>query len=304
MDKMMKTVIRKKTGQLYRSPASIHNNRNLAAGRLVDNRSATAAQRQLMEGIDNSPQSIAQRQAQALINDSSVMSLQRQQFETSLGLPVQKLEAVEDEELLQGRFEAVQRQQDLEEEELLQGKFETAQRMGPEDEELLQGKFDTIQRVEEDELLQGKFETAQRTAPEEEELMQGKFDMIQRIEEEELLQGKFETIQNKTDNTGLPDNLKAGIENLSGMDMSAVRVHTNSSRPAQLNALAYAQGNDIHLGSGQEQHLPHEAWHVVQQRQGRVKPTIQMEGQQINNDAGLETEADVMGEKALQYKKF
>lgn len=35
----------------------------------------------------------------------------------------------------------------------------------------------------------------------------------------------------------------------------------------------YSQGTDIHIGPGQEKHLPHEAWHVVQQKQGRVKPT-------------------------------
>ncbi len=152
----------------------------------------------------------------------------------------------------------------------------------------------------------------QRVAEEEEELMQGKFDSVQRqiLEEEEPLQGKFtQTLQRQPDstaqsnNTGMPDNLKSGIESLSGIDISDVRVHHNSSKPAQLNALAYAQGNDIHLASGQEHHLPHEAWHTVQQRQGRVQPTMQMEGQQINDDAGLEREADVMGARALQYKK-
>lgn len=78
--------------------------------------------------------------------------------------------------------------------------------------------------------------------------------------------------------TGLPDKLKSGIENLSGLSMDHVQVHYNSSKPAQLNALAYAQGSDIHLAPGQEQHLPHEAWHVVQQAQGRVQPTMQMTG--------------------------
>jgi len=78
--------------------------------------------------------------------------------------------------------------------------------------------------------------------------------------------------------TGLPDGLRAGIETLSGLPMDDVKVHYNSSQPAQLNALAYAQGRDIHLAPGQEQHLPHEAWHVVQQAQGRVQPTTQMEG--------------------------
>jgi len=102
-------------------------------------------------------------------------------------------------------------------------------------------------------------------------------------------------------NTGLPDNLKTGIESLSGISMDGVTVHYNSSQPAQLNALAYAQGTNIHVGPGQEQHLPHEAWHVVQQAQGRVQQTTQMkEGVPINDDAGLEHEADVMGARAAQ----
>ena len=54
------------------------------------------------------------------------------------------------------------------------------------------------------------------------------------------------------------------------MSMDAVRVHYNSTKPAQLNAHAYTQGTDIHVASGQERHLPHEGWHVVQQMQGRV----------------------------------
>lgn len=98
---------------------------------------------------------------------------------------------------------------------------------------------------------------------------------------------------------GLPHALRTGIESLSGMDMSSVRVHRNSSEPAQLNALAYAQGTDIHLAPGQERHLPHEAWHVVQQRQGRVRATQQMAGLAVNDDADLEREADQMGARAL-----
>jgi hypothetical protein len=107
-------------------------------------------------------------------------------------------------------------------------------------------------------------------------------------------------VQKKENNTGLPDTLKSGIENLSGHSMDDVKVHYNSGKPAQLNALAYAQGSDIHLAPGQERHLPHEAWHVVQQKQGRVRPTMQMKGSVgINDDAGLEKEADIMGAKAL-----
>jgi hypothetical protein len=111
------------------------------------------------------------------------------------------------------------------------------------------------------------------------------------------------SIQRKQNKTGLPDNLKSGIENLSGYSMDDVKVHYNSDKPAQLQAHAYAQGKDIHIGSGQEKNLPHEAWHVVQQKQGRVKPTLQMKaGVPVNDDANLEREADVMGAKALQGK--
>ncbi len=101
-------------------------------------------------------------------------------------------------------------------------------------------------------------------------------------------------------NTGMPNQLKQGIERLSGIDMSDVRVHYNSAKPAQLNAHAYAQGTNIHLGRGQEKHLPHEAWHVVQQKQGRVRPTTSFNGQAINDNIGLEKEADVMGVKSLR----
>jgi hypothetical protein len=106
--------------------------------------------------------------------------------------------------------------------------------------------------------------------------------------------------EQRPNRTGLPDALKAGVESLSGMSLDDVKVHYSSAEPAQLGALAYAQGTDIHLAPGEEEHLPHEAWHVVQQAQGRVKPTIQLKGETpVNDDAGLEHEADVMGRKAL-----
>lgn len=221
---------------------------------------------ELAQGIDNSPAMVAQRK----------------KLHSLFGGAIQR---VEDEEPLQGRFETAQR---VEEEEPLQGKFDSTQRV--EVEEPLQGKFETAQRVEEEEPLQGKFETAQRV--EEEEPLQGKFEAASPVQRQEE--------SAKPNNTGLPDNLKSGIENLSGMSMDNVKVHYNSSQPAQLNALAYAQGSDIHVAPGQEQHLPHEAWHVVQQAQGRVKPTMQMkEGVPVNDDRSLEHEADVMGAKAL-----
>ena len=98
----------------------------------------------------------------------------------------------------------------------------------------------------------------------------------------------------------LPDPLKTGIESLSGMSMDPVKVHYNSPEPAELNAHAYTRGTDIHVAPGQERHLPHEAWHVVQQAQGRVQATTQMKGDvQVNDDEELEKEADEMGTQAM-----
>lgn len=124
--------------------------------------------------------------------------------------------------------------------------------------------------------------------------------------------------------TGLPDKLKSGMESLSGMSLDHVKVHYNSPKPAAVQAHAYTQGSEIHLASGQERHLAHELAHVVQQAQGRVKPTMQIDGVSeviqvstpgsqngsfhrkaptgaiIVNDSALEKEAAAMGAKALQ----
>jgi hypothetical protein len=114
------------------------------------------------------------------------------------------------------------------------------------------------------------------------------------------LRSDAEQAKPEPNRTGIPDRLKAGIESLSGIDMSDVRVHANSPKPAGLNALAYTQGNQIYLGPGQERHLPHEAWHAVQQKQGRVRATGQMKGGVlINDEEGLEGEAILMGDSAL-----
>lgn len=204
-------------------------------------------------------------------------------------------------------------------EEELQMKAEPVQKAGREEE--LQLKADPVQKAAPEEELQKKAMPLQKAAPEEElqmkkspfqlksvlqkaapqEELQMKADPVQKAAPEEELQMKAAPVQKKENKTGMPDNLKSGVENLSGFSMDDVKVHYNSSQPAQLNALAYAQGTDIHIGPGQEKHLPHEAWHVAQQKQGRVQPTTQMkEGVPVNDDPGLEHEADVMGAKAMQ----
>lgn len=70
--------------------------------------------------------------------------------------------------------------------------------------------------------------------------------------------------------TGMPDALKSGVENISGLSLDDVKVHKNDLKSDKLKSTAYAQGTDIHVASGTEKHLPHEAWHVVQQKQGIV----------------------------------
>jgi hypothetical protein len=134
----------------------------------------------------------------------------------------------------------------------------------------------------------------QRAPAEEEELVKQP-----KLKDSATSAGNGLVAQKQANNTGLPDNLKAGTEALSGVSIDDVRVHYGSSKPAQLNAHAYAQGTDIHVAPGQEKHVAHEAWHVVQQKQGRVQPTLKIDDVAINDNPALEHEADVMGAKAL-----
>lgn len=148
-----------------------------------------------------------------------------------------------------------------------------------------------VQRMDEEELMQGK--AIQRAGMDEEEMLQGKMT--------DTAAAPASTAQ--TASGGLPADLRSGMETLSGMSLGHVSVQRNSNAPAAVNAHATAQGSTIHLAPGQDQHLPHEAWHVVQQAQGRVKPTTSIAGQAVNDDPGLETEADTMGARAAQLAR-
>lgn len=101
---------------------------------------------------------------------------------------------------------------------------------------------------------------------------------------------------------GLPNDMRSSMEQMSGMDLSDIKVHKNSGEPQKVGALAYAQGSNIHLGPGQDQHLAHEAWHTVQQKQGRVSANTTVNGAGVNDQSHLENEADAMGAKAMQMK--
>jgi hypothetical protein len=96
----------------------------------------------------------------------------------------------------------------------------------------------------------------------------------------------------------VPESLRTGVEDLSGADLSSVRVHYNSPLAGQQNAIDYARGNDdIHLGPGQQRNLPHELWHVVQQRQGRVSPTDRSHIGLSNDPDTLATERDLLAKR-------
>ncbi len=110
-------------------------------------------------------------------------------------------------------------------------------------------------------------------------------------EKEKTVQKKEQTtdIPNRT---GIPNETKTRFENLSGFSFDDVRVHYNSSKPAHLQALAYTQGNNVHIAPGQERHLNHELGHVVQQKQGIVKADTSVNGQPMNTSRALEHAAD------------
>jgi hypothetical protein len=98
----------------------------------------------------------------------------------------------------------------------------------------------------------------------------------------------------------LPADLQAGLQQLSGEDVSSVNVFYDSPEPARYQAHAVTQGRDIHVAPGREGDVPHEAWHAVQQLQDRVKPTFDMGGVPVNDSPTLENEADRMGARALR----
>ncbi len=96
---------------------------------------------------------------------------------------------------------------------------------------------------------------------------------------------------------GRKDQLMLGCEQLSGFELSDVRVPYNSAKQAKLNAHAYTQGQDIEVGPGHENQLPHEGRHVVQQRKGWVRPTHEDKGYGVNDDRCLEKESEGMGQQ-------
>ena len=58
--------------------------------------------------------------------------------------------------------------------------------------------------------------------------------------------------------------------NLRKMKTGSVRVHGKSGSAMRSAGKAFTKGTKIHLAPGASRHLPHEAWHVVNQGRGRT----------------------------------
>jgi Domain of unknown function (DUF4157) len=105
----------------------------------------------------------------------------------------------------------------------------------------------------------------------------------------------------------IPAPVRHKMERAFNANFADVRVH-EGSHAASLGAIAYTQANHIHFSPGKfnpetssgQALLGHELAHVVQQRQGRVKPTGQVKGLPLNDNLALEQEADRLGLKAAQ----
>jgi hypothetical protein len=102
----------------------------------------------------------------------------------------------------------------------------------------------------------------------------------------------------------LPSEVRTKMETAFGADFSDVRVHIGHEATS-LGAIAYTWGTNIHFAPGQynphtlqgQKLLGHELWHVLQQKQGRVRNPFGG-GVAVVQDHALEAEADRMGIKA------
>lgn len=116
---------------------------------------------------------------------------------------------------------------------------------------------------------------------------------------------KADPIQ-RASSASLGGDVMTKMENTIGHDFSGVNIHTESQQATDVGALAYTQGKDVHFAPGQfkpetkegQELIGHEFTHVKQQDEGRVKPTTEVAGMPVNDDKGLEAEADSLGSKA------
>ena len=110
-------------------------------------------------------------------------------------------------------------------------------------------------------------------------------------------------VQEKENTTGLPGDPLQKMEKKYNTDFSNVKIFPISIRTRDVDATAFTrsnrQGHEIHFAPGEfsprsasgQRILDHELGHVLQQRQGIVRPTTSIKGLTVNDDAALENEA-------------
>jgi hypothetical protein len=94
-------------------------------------------------------------------------------------------------------------------------------------------------------------------------------------------------------------------------DFSDVSIVNNSTKATSLGAQAYTKDNEIHFAPGKyrpktsqgQELLGHELTHVIQQRSQDIQPTSVKNGEKINNNFKLESEADKNGKAVAQGQK-
>ncbi len=121
-------------------------------------------------------------------------------------------------------------------------------------------------------------------------------------------QGDFFTppVQMKR-NEDLPEDFQTKMESSFGEDFSNVKINKDSKDANELDALAFTQGNNIHFKNGEfdssskngQELIAHELSHVVQQRHRDIGTTHKENNYDVNDNEGLEKEADINAKKAV-----
>ncbi len=215
-----------------------------------------------------------------------------------------KLKAV-DQKSSQNPESEEEQSKDLSFQDVLQRKWDSSE--GGEEHNQRRGPVPSMMEEEEEEPLQRKGPVPlQFHAEEEEELPMQRKGPVSSISDDsgELSQS------DSSSSDKMPPLVQRKMEASFSEDFSNVNIHKNSAQSTDMDAHAFTQGNDIHFAPGQynpesqqgQELLGHELTHIVQQWSGVVKPTTQMKGVGVNDDATLENEADVMGKKAAEGK--
>jgi hypothetical protein len=119
-------------------------------------------------------------------------------------------------------------------------------------------------------------------------------------------QEESSTTTTPTNDTGIPDNMKAAMEYLSGISLDPVRVHYNSEKPAEKNLSIYSEGKDVYVTPNAENELGKELLTVVEflQQQEETVPTTTASSSMITtNYSSIVSTNEIANQFAKQEKE-